>query len=264
MLSVRKISREYLNVGEGVPIFFRADIVRSLDKPSESVRATLKFIMENQSSAVSRPRCQHLFAKWEQLKEEKKDWQDQLKSAAPSSKPQLARIINNINLQITKTLRELDRCLGYPEPIISHLSGNATLTIDKKYVEGPHSAPIRAKAETNKYRTNFRITDFEDLNFQNQTPLGANTTTVSLVGPITTGYLSNDGHFSIKMELKFSHSLNIRDSHFSLTLSTRTLGKSLDQNGAFRASGNGNFEGGYLDKATGTMIVDGRFFPKPS
>jgi hypothetical protein len=196
--------------------------------------------------------------------------QEELKSAAPGEKPNLAGQVKALLPKIAAKEKALDTCAkanGGKADLNTTFTGNATMTTNNAKVAGPFVQGVTIKAYFPHWlHDHINVTSFPTIKVGPfPTPIGDNTTTVTMVdagsGPVDPA----TGKVEITVKLHFHHSLALAaDSDMTITVSTETAGGSrLAANGAITLVGNAPFDGGYLGGSTCKLVVKGTLGPKP-
>jgi hypothetical protein len=204
------------------------------------------------------------------LKAERTGLQDELKSAAPGEKPNLAGQILQLNKQITPKEKQLDACAktngGMPD-VNASFKGNATMTTNNSNLPGPFVQGVNISAYYPHWlHDRLDITNFPKIVVGPfSTPVGNNTTTVTMIDLGSGPLVRSTGEVEITVKLHFDHSIVVAgDSDMVITLSTENAGGSrLAANGAVTMVGSSKFDGGYLGGNTCKLVIKGTLTPKP-
>jgi hypothetical protein len=204
------------------------------------------------------------------LKAERTGLQNELKSAAPGEKPNLAGQILQLNKQITPKEKQLDACAktngGMPD-VNASFKGNATMTTNNSNLPGPFVQGVSISAYYPHWlHDRLDITSFPKITVGPfSTPVGSNTTTVTQISNGGGPLVKSTGEVQITVTLHFDHSLIVAgDSDMTITLSTENPGGSrLAANGAVTLVGTSKFDGGYLGGNTCKLIIKGTLTPNP-
>ena len=214
--------------------------------------------------------CKAIQTDLNNLISERDDLQAQLKVAAPGEKSSLGSQVKVFIPKITAKQNELNACAkahgGLPD-VNTTFKGTATMTTNNPKVKGPFVEGVNIGAVFPRwFHDQIFVTSFPTIKVGPfSTPVGDNTTTVTLVdsgkGPVTKA----TGEIEITAKLHFHHSLALAgDSDLTITLSTETSGGSrLKSGGALTLAGSGTFDGGYLDGNKCTLIITGALSQLP-
>ena len=154
--------------------------------------------------------------------------------------------------------------------VTTHLIGQAAITINDPPPGVPGSAnaaPAEMDMVFDAPRTSVAVANFVPIvSLPFQTPLGMNTTTVSLQSGGNGPY--NAGSMAISLVLFFDHSIDLpiieEDSTLPLRLTTDPPGGSVvDAAGNVALAGTGTFQGGYLDGSTADVTLTGQLTRHP-
>lgn len=215
--------------------------------------------------------CQTIKHELDALVTERNDLQTQLKSAAPGEKGMLASQIKKLLPQIAAKQKELSTCNtahGKPD-LPATFIGTATLTTSNPKVAGPFVQPVSMGITYQEWvRDEFTVGNFQPIVVGPfDTPIGSNTTTVTLVNPGTCAGTDDPqtGKTTVSFKLHFHHSLALaKDSDLFITLSTEGPGGSrLKPGGAITLVGDAAFQGGYLGGDNCHLVVKGTLLPLP-
>jgi hypothetical protein len=128
--------------------------------------------------------------------------------------------------------------------------------------------PANLTIDITQCRGIVRLTRFEPTTTRMyMTPLGLNTTTVSLIGG-GSGSISSARNLSVQVTLHFEHSLGRSPERWRAAAAapsdlTLTLTGLVAPNGDVTLTGSGTFVGGYLNGSNGNLKVTGRIAPSP-
>jgi hypothetical protein len=156
-------------------------------------------------------------------------------------------------------------------PVTTHLIGQAAITINDPPPGVPASAnaaPAEMDMVVDAARTSVAVANFVPIVSQPfQTPLGMNTTTVSLQSGGNGTYKAGTGYMAISLVLLFDHSIDLpiieEDSTLPLVLTTDPPGSMVDAAGKVVLAGTGIFQGGYLSGKTADVTLTGQLTPHP-
>jgi hypothetical protein len=216
--------------------------------------------------------CETLQNQLEELMAERRDAQKDLSTAAPGEKSGLVSQIKRLNKQIAVKKSELDICLANnPTPNLTPLSttfsGTFELTLSHPSVPMPLTGSISASALFNAPRTSVLLTALSPLSASFNTPLGMNTTTVSLIGSASGIFDKPTGQMSLMLSLFFDHSIDLpfyeEDSRLDIPLGTGAagslVGSPLDASGAVALVGSAVLAGGFLGGTRADLAIMGTF-----
>lgn len=220
--------------------------------------------------------CENLQTELNELLGERDDLQEQLKTAASGEKPSLVSQIKALNKQIAFKKHDLDICLAQnPSPTSSPLnttfSGTFTLSISHPSVSSPLTGAVSATAFFNAPRTTVILSSLSPLSATFATPLGMNTTTVSLLGSGNGIFDKPTGQMSLLLSLFFDHSIDLpfydEDSRLDIPLGTGTagslVGSPLDVTSSIALVGSGVLSGGFLGGSRADLAIMGIFSTLP-
>jgi len=218
--------------------------------------------------------CEQLKSELAGLIEERTALQDELKTAPPALKPFLVSQIKALNKQIALKKHELDVCTSQnpsPPPLNTSFSGTFTIMIHKSGVPPSITGDFSAAVVFNPLHTSFTVTSLAPLSATFDTPIGSNTTTVSLDNPAPGSLDKSTGNIVLLLPLFFDQSIDIpfyeEDSRLTVPLGTGTaaglVGSPLDASGAATLVGSAGFQGGYLAQALADVIITGTFADIP-
>jgi hypothetical protein len=145
-------------------------------------------------------------------------------------------------------------------PLSATFTGTATMTTTNDNARGPFNSDLRLSLSFEDCRATLRITDFPPISVTFGTPVGDNTTTVTMPSGGTGAYAA--GRIDIPVSLRFANTIAAAGTSFvDMTLST--AGGSPLREGAVTLVGSGRFRGGFLNGSTCTLTVTGTIAPAP-
>jgi hypothetical protein len=183
----------------------------------------------------------------------------------------IAKVRREYQQQINAKEREYDQCRishgGKPDESDT-FTGTATMTTNNNNAPGPFVENVTIGLNFKKYdHTKLEITNFPAITTSAfHTPLGQNTTTVTLKSVQAASANPTTGQLSITMTLHFKQSIPAAgDSDLALTVSTDNAGGSRINQGTrhVKLAGTGTFSGGFLDGSKGTLVIDGTLSQLP-
>jgi hypothetical protein len=218
--------------------------------------------------------CQNLQNELAELTQERSDLQQELSTAAPGAKSRLVAAIKSLNAQIIKKRHELDVCLGVgttAKPLASAFTGTFTIRIAHPAVTKPITGVLSAGVVFSASRTSFTLNSLSPLSATFSTPLGPNTTVVSLIGPAAGSFDKNTGQIGLTLSLFFDQSIDLpileEDSRLTLPMGTGAMGalmgQPMDGQGHAVLVGSAVMSGGFLNGSRTDLTIDGRFAPIP-
>lgn len=154
-----------------------------------------------------------------------------------------------------------------PDQIGSRLIGTSSLVVTR-VSNNPFTQPANLTLDFTQCRGVVRLSRFEPTTTpQYLTPLGQNTTTVSL-GAGGSGSISSTRNLSVQITLHLEQSLGQSPNPFIRSLSgpsdlTLTLTDTIAPDGNVTLTGSGRFVGGYLNGSIGNLKVTGWIMPSP-
>lgn len=166
--------------------------------------------------------------------------------------------------------KELDACIikncnGKPD-LNAKFTGQAVLTTSNDHAHGPFTNNgVSIDLLFRKFfHETFDVTFFKPIvppPFP--TPVGQNTTTITMKS--AKGTFDNSGKVVLDITLHFDHSLVLAgDSDITFRLSTESAqGKRMDAAGKLTLAGTAEFDGGFLDGDSATLVVFGSITPHP-
>jgi hypothetical protein len=145
-------------------------------------------------------------------------------------------------------------------PLSATFTGTATMTTTNDNARGPFNSDLRLSLSFEDCRATLRITDFPPISVTFGTPVGDNTTTVTMPSGGTGAYAA--GRIDIPVSLRFENTIAAAGTSFvDMTLST--AGGSPLRDGSVTLVGSGRFRGGFLNGSTCTLTVTGTTSPAP-
>jgi hypothetical protein len=225
-----------------------------------------------EESAVTVPiECRPLAGEIAGLEAERSRLQEELRRAPPQEKAQLVVEIRQLNRSIAEKNDEFLGCIAdappVPLPLAAQLVGTAAITITNPSVPAtPFSAPAVWDLLFDGSRTRVTVASFPPIvSPPFSTPLGANTTTISLQSGGSGAHTA--GALTVSLTLLFNHSIDVifleEDSTLPMLLSTAAPGSPIDGTGAVSLVGGGMFQGGFLNGSPASLRVDGVISPRP-
>jgi hypothetical protein len=202
---------------------------------------------------------------------ERNDLQAELKKASPDEKGAIANQIKVLLPKIAAKQKELSICNSThgKTNLSATFNGTATLTTSNPKVAGPFAQSVSMGITYQEWlHDQFTVDSFQPVTVGPfDTPIGSNTTTVSLINPGTCAGTAepSTGKITVTLKLHFHHSLKLAaDSDLFITLSTENPGGSrLKSGGAITLVGDGTFQGGYLGGDNCHLVVKGTLLPLP-
>lgn len=222
--------------------------------------------------------CEKIADELRELQFERRDVQEELRSAAPGAKGRLAGQIRMLMRLISLKQSELNACraanpITPPRPPLNtSFTGNYTIALDHVAVRGQSfSGTFASAAVFNGPRTSIALLSFDPITAAFSTPVGMNTTTVTLTNSPTGSFDATARSITIGVPMRFDHSIDIpfyeEDSTISFPLGTGTMGalagSPVSPAGATRLVGAGTFMGGYLGGSMAVLTLDGTFAASP-
>ncbi len=173
------------------------------------------------------------------------------------------RYVDDSNLAGDYTLYlQVERVDTMPPPAPSiigvHFTGTAVLTTSRDEAPGPYNADVNLTVDFTDGRRIIHITNFPPLLSNSDTPLGPNTSTMTLVS-------GGSGSFvSFRIQMPVTLGLQNSNAFFGNSTLPLTLTGVLDPaTGSVTLTGTGTFSGGQLGTFLGTVVVRGTFSPSP-
>ncbi len=218
--------------------------------------------------------CAGVYSQLAALKSERTSLQSDLKNAAPGEKPFLNNQIRKLNKKITAKEAEYVQCElahdGKPTANTTFV-GKAVMSTNNSKASGPYVKNVTIKGVFPRFcHDALLITDFPPIVVgPYSTPVGDNTTTVTLVEETNSSVDPSTGRVQLTVKLHFHHSLAVaKDSDLIITLSTDAPGGTRRTDagrspGAIVLVGNGTFIGGYLGDNTCHLQIAGTINPGP-
>jgi hypothetical protein len=147
-------------------------------------------------------------------------------------------------------------------PLSATFTGTATMTTTNENARGPFTSDIRLSLSFENCRATLRITDFPPLSVTFDTPVGRNTTTVTMPSGGTGAFAA--GSIDIPVSLRFANSIPAAGTSVAdMTLSTAGSGGSALRDGSVTLVGSGRFRSGFLNGSTCSLSVTGTIAPAP-
>jgi hypothetical protein len=149
------------------------------------------------------------------------------------------------------------------DPLASTFTGTATMTTTNTNARGPFTSDVRLSLSFEDCRATLRITEFTPISVTFGTPLGDNTTTVTMPSG-GSGVFASGGRVDIPVSLRFGNTIGAAGTSFAdMTLTTGSGGGSALRDGAITLVGSGRFRGGFLNGSTCNLTVTGTIAPAP-
>ena len=203
-----------------------------------------------------------------ELRTKKSDFQEQ--GRKPNA-AQIRKLESEYRVLIAAKEREYDGCRlkngGLPDQPAT-LDGTATMTTSNQNAAGPFVQNLQLALTFLKFdHTTLEVNNFPAITAGPfNTPVGPNTTTVSLRQVQSTSVNPNTGEIRITLQLSFVHSLQAAgNSDLTIQLSTENTGGSRinRNNRRVTIAGTGTFEGGFLNGNTCTLVISGTLSALP-
>lgn len=141
-------------------------------------------------------------------------------------------------------------------------TGNATMTTTNDNARGPFTSDLRLSLSFEDCRATLRITEFPSISVSFPTPIGDNTTTVTMPSGGTGS--SAAGRIDIPVSLRFANTIAAGGTSVAdMTLTTASPGGSPLRDGSVTLVGSGRFRGGFLNGSTCSLTVSGTIAPAP-
>jgi hypothetical protein len=141
-------------------------------------------------------------------------------------------------------------------------NGTATMTTTNENARGPFTSDLRLALSFEDCGATVRITDFPPISVTFGTPVGDNTTTVTMPSG-GTGHLEY-GRMDVPVALRFGNTILAAGTSFAdMTLSTSSPGGSPLRDGNITLVGLGRFRGGFLNGSNCTITAAGTISPAP-
>jgi hypothetical protein len=145
-------------------------------------------------------------------------------------------------------------------PLSAAFNGTAVMTTTNENARGPFTSDLRLSLSFEDCRATLRITEFPSISVTFGTPVGDNTTTVTMPSGGTGVFAA--GRIEIPVSLRFDNTIAAAGTSFvDMTLSTG--GGSPLRDGPVTLSGSGRFRGGFLNGSTCNLTVTGTIAPVP-
>ncbi len=147
-------------------------------------------------------------------------------------------------------------------PLSAIFTGTVTMTTTNDNARGPFNSDLRLSVSFEDCRATLRITEFPPISVTFGTPVGNNTTTVTM--PSGGTGTSAAGRIDIPVSLRFGNTIAAAGTSFAeMTLSTASSGGSALRDGSATLVGSGRFRGGFLNDSICNLTVTGTFSPAP-
>jgi hypothetical protein len=147
-------------------------------------------------------------------------------------------------------------------PLSAAFVGTATMTTTNKNAPGPFTSDIRLSLSFEDCRSTLRITEFPAISVTFGTPIGDNTTTVTLPSGGSGTFAA--GRVEIPVSLRFGNSIPAAGTSFAdMTLTTASGGGAALRAGSLTLVGSGRFRGGFLNGSNCRLSVTGTITPAP-
>ena len=234
----------------------------------------LAFILVSvtQAGAATDP-CQSILDQIATLRTQEQAEKDDYRRG-PRDKPlasKIAEIDRDYSQRIRAKQQEYDQCRvshGGKLDETVNFTGPATMTTSNTNAPGPFVQNVTIGLKFLKYdHTKLEITNFPTITAGPfATPVGQNTTTVTLASVQSNSVTPGNGKITITMTLHFTHSLTgAGASDLPITISTDNTGGSRVNTGTRHVTlaGTGTFVGGFLGNSTCTLIIDGTLSALP-
>ena len=166
--------------------------------------------------------------------------------------------------QIAAKQKEYDACLkshGGLLALDATFKGKATMQTDNDNAPGPYTQDVAIGLNFGDWdHSDVSITDFPAISVTFDTPLGTNTTTVTMISG--SGHYDRQGHYlTMNLDLYFHHSLSVAgDSRLDIQLSNTAP---MTSDGKISVFGSAPFQGGYLGGNECSFEVHGKIAPHP-
>lgn len=138
-------------------------------------------------------------------------------------------------------------------------TGTAELTTTRREAPGPYGSTVNLTVDFTECRGIVRITNFPPLTSNSLTALGPNTSTMTMTAGGSGRFTASSGRVEMPVTLGLQNSLSI----FGNSTIPLTLAGTVDAAGNATLRGTGTFSGGQLGSYQGTVVVTGRFSPRP-
>ena len=276
MLSLILVSGVSASKRAHEPVYFNNDHVPDSipSDPGYGEFRTLWHMFAVAPQSACQDACTTIYNELSLLKSERAGFQHDLHSAAPGEKSYLTNQIIKLNKKIATKTAEYKHCEqthgGKPD-LNTIFSGKATMTTSNSNASGPYHKDLKnSKSIKGVFphwcHNSLRITFFPALVVgPYSTPVGDNTTTVTLVNELSSAVDPANGKVELRVKLHFHHSLAVAgDSNLEITVSTDGQGGTRRQSdGSITLVGDATFQGGYLGGDTCHLIIKGTLQPGP-
>jgi hypothetical protein len=147
-------------------------------------------------------------------------------------------------------------------PLTSTFTGTATMTTTNPNARGPFTSDIRLELSFEDCGSTIRITEFPGISVTFGTPVGDNTTTVTMPSGGSGRFAG--GRVDVPLSLRFANSIPAAGTSFTdMTLTTGAAGGSSLRDGSITLVGSGRFRGGFLNGSNCNLTVTGTIAPAP-
>jgi hypothetical protein len=147
-------------------------------------------------------------------------------------------------------------------PLSATFTGTATMTTTNDNARGPFTSDLRLSLSFEDCRATLRITEFPEISVTFGTPLGDNTTRITMPSGGTGAFAA--GRIDIPVTLRFGNTIAAGGTSFAdMTLTTASAGGSPLRGGSVTLVGSGRFRGGFLNGSTASLTVSGTIAPAP-
>lgn len=218
-------------------------------------------------------KCQQIANELNALELEKTSLQKDVAQAVGSQKQGgvggLTGQITKLLPQIAAKQKQLNNCTKAwgKQDLSATFSGTATMTTSNPDAPGPFVQKISIGMTYLAWlHDQFAINNFPAIKVGPfDTPIGSNTTTVTLVNSGCGAADPKTGKLSVTLNLHFHESLKLAaDSDLTITVSTENAGGSrLNSAGKITLVGDGTFNGGHLNADSCHLVVKGTLLPLP-
>lgn len=141
-------------------------------------------------------------------------------------------------------------------------TGTATMTTTNDNARGPFTSDLRLSLSFEDCRATLRITEFPPISVTFPTPIGDNTTTVTMPSGGAGTFAA--GRMDIPVSLRFANTIAAGGTSVAdMTLATASPGGTSLRDGSVTLVGSGRFRGGFLNGSTCSLTVTGTIAPAP-